>query len=128
MLAAARYVTLLWPGMPWLWLRGNVGGLVLALAFAVVLDLAIVGTWVYSEFFNLQVSLGLWAAAGAVWLVATVSAVSASASDRSDQKHRERGAVRKRAAPLLCVARSSAECGDQPRILDAGRGFHPGCR
>lgn len=77
MLAAARYLTLLWPGMPWLWLRGNVGGLVLALAFAVVLDLAIVGTWVYSEFFDLQVSLGLWAAAGAVWLVATVSAVSA---------------------------------------------------
>jgi hypothetical protein len=77
MVAAARYLTLLWPGMPWLWLRGSAAGLVLALAFAVVLDLAIVATWVYSEFFGLQVSLGLWAAAAAVWLVATVSAVSA---------------------------------------------------
>lgn len=77
MVAAARYLTLLWPGMPWLWLRGSAGGLVLALAFAVLLDLAIVASWVYSEFFGLQVSLGLWAAAAAVWLVATVSAVSA---------------------------------------------------
>lgn len=77
MVAAARYLTLLWPGMPWLWLRGSAAGLVLALAFAVVLDLAIVATWVYSEFFGIQVSLGLWAAAAAVWIVATVSAVSA---------------------------------------------------
>jgi hypothetical protein len=77
MVAAARYLTLLWPGLPWLWLRGSVAGLVLALAFAVVLDLAIVGTWVYADFFDLQVSLGLWAAAAAVWIVATVSAVSA---------------------------------------------------
>jgi hypothetical protein len=77
MVAAARYLTLLWPGMPWLWLRGSAAGLVLALAFAVVLDLAIVATWIYSEFFNLQVSLGLWGAAAAVWIVATVSAVSA---------------------------------------------------
>lgn len=77
MVAAARYLTLLWPGMPWLWLRGSAAGLVLALAFAVVLDLAIVATWIYSEFFNLQVSIGLWGAAAAVWIVATVSAVSA---------------------------------------------------
>jgi hypothetical protein len=77
MVAAARYLTLLWPGMAWLWLRGSAAGLVLALAFAVVLDLAIVATWVYSDFFGLQVSLGLWAAAAAVWIIATVSAVSA---------------------------------------------------
>ena len=61
----------------WLWLRGSMAGLVLALAFAVVLDLAIVATWVYAEFCDLQIALGLWAAAAAVWLVATVSAVSA---------------------------------------------------
>jgi hypothetical protein len=77
MVAAARYLTLLWPGMPWLWLRGSAAGLVLALAFAVVLDLAIVATWIYSEFFGLPVSLGLWAAAAAVWIIATGSAVSA---------------------------------------------------
>jgi len=73
----ARSLTLLWPGMPWLWLRGSVGGLVLAVAFAVVLDVAIVATWVWSELVDLQVSIGLWTAAAAVWLVATVSAVAA---------------------------------------------------
>jgi hypothetical protein len=75
--AAARYLTLLWPGLPWLWLRGSVAGLVLAFAFAVVLDVAIVATWIWSELFALEISLGLWAATGAVWLVATASAVSA---------------------------------------------------
>lgn len=77
MVAAVRYLTLLWPGMPWAWLRGSAAGLVLALAFAVVLDLAIVATWIYSDFFGIPVSLGLWAAVAAVWIVATVSAVTA---------------------------------------------------
>lgn len=76
-MAAARYLTLLWPGLPWLWLRGSMAGLMLSLAFAVVLDVAIVATWVWAELFDLQISLGLWAATGAVWLMATVSAVSA---------------------------------------------------
>lgn len=76
-MAAARYLTLLWPGMPWLWLRGSVAGLVLALAFAVALDVAVVATWIWAELFDLQIVLGLWAATAAVWLVATVSAVSA---------------------------------------------------
>ena len=45
-MAALRYLTLLWPGMPWLWLRGSRAGLVLALAFAIVLDVAILTTWI----------------------------------------------------------------------------------
>lgn len=76
-MAAARYLTLLWPGLPWLWLRGSAAGLMLALAFAVVLDVAVVATWIWAELFDLEVALGLWAATAAVWLVATVSAVSA---------------------------------------------------
>ena len=72
-----RYATLLWPGMPWLWLRGSVAGLVLALAFAVVLDVAIVATWIWTELFETSLSLGLWAATAAIWLVGAVSAVSA---------------------------------------------------
>ena len=73
----ARLITLAWPGMPWLWLRGSVGGLVLALAFAVLLDMGILTTWIWSELVDLQVSIGIWTAAIAVWIVATVSAVSA---------------------------------------------------
>lgn len=73
----ARYLTLLWPGMPWLWLRGSLAGLILALAFAVVLDAAVLSSWIWSEVVDLQVSLGLWTATAAVWILATVSALSA---------------------------------------------------
>lgn len=62
--------------MPWLWLRGSVGGLVLAVAFAVVLDVAIVTTWIWAELVDLQVSVGIWTATGTVWLVATISAIA----------------------------------------------------
>ncbi len=72
----ARSLTLVWPGLPWLWLRGSVGGLILALAFAVLLDMAIVTTWIWAELVDLQVSIGIWAAAIAVWIVATASAAS----------------------------------------------------
>lgn len=71
-----RSLTLIWPGMPWLWLRGSIGGLVLALAFAVVLDVAILTTWIWSELVDRQVSVGIWTAVAAVWLVATGSAIA----------------------------------------------------
>ena len=72
----ARYLTLLWPGLPWLWLRGSVAGLALATAFAVVLDVAIVFTWVWSDMAAGKVVLALWAATAAIWVVATLSAVT----------------------------------------------------
>jgi len=75
--AALRYLTLLWPGMPWLWLRGSRAGLVLALAFAIVLDVAILTTWIWSDLVDAGVPIGLWAAAAAVWIIASVSALSA---------------------------------------------------
>ena len=71
-----RSLTLVWPGLPWLWLRGSLGGLVLALAFAVLLDMAIVTTWIWSELVDLPVSIGIWTATIAVWIVATASAAS----------------------------------------------------
>jgi len=74
---ALRTLTLAWPGLPWLWLRGSVAGLVLALAFAVVLDMAILATWIWTEFLELPVVVGLWAATGLIWAIATVSAVTA---------------------------------------------------
>ena len=72
----ARYLTLVWPGMPWLWLRGSLAGLVLALAFAVAVDVAVFTTFIWTELVDLRTSLALWTATGAVWLVATVSAVT----------------------------------------------------
>ena len=72
-----RFCTLAWPGLPWLWLRGSLGGLVLAVAFAVVFDTAVVTTCVWSELVDLRVAVGLWTAAAAIWTVATISAFSA---------------------------------------------------
>ncbi len=74
---AARYLTLLWPGLPWLWLRGSLMGLVLALAFAVALDVAVIVTWIWSELVDLPVAIGIWTAAAAIFVVSTVSAVQA---------------------------------------------------
>ncbi len=77
MVQSARYLTLAWPGLPWLWLRGSAAGLVLATAFAIVIDTAILTTFIWTELVDLQVAVGLWTAAAAIWIVATVSAVSA---------------------------------------------------
>jgi len=75
-MAAFRYLTLVWPGMPWLWLRGSRLGLVLALAFAVTVDVAVLTTFIWPELTGLGFSIGLWTATAAVWLVSTASAVS----------------------------------------------------
>jgi len=73
---ALRSLTLVWPGLPWLWLRGSLSGLVLALAFAVSIDIAILGTFIWPELFELRLTIGLWAAVAAIWLASTVSAVA----------------------------------------------------
>jgi len=73
----ARYLTLVWPGMPWLWLRGSFAGLVLALAFALALDVAVYTTWIWSELVDFRLSLALWTATALVWLIATASALTA---------------------------------------------------
>jgi hypothetical protein len=72
-----RTLTLLWPGLPWVWLRGSMAGLLVALAFAVVLDVALTSTVIWTEGVSPGVGLGLWTAVGVVWLVSAVSAASA---------------------------------------------------
>jgi len=70
-------LTLVWPGLPWLWLRGSRSGLVLALAFGMVVDLAIVATFVWSELFDAPVIVGLWAASAAIWVAGTAGGMAA---------------------------------------------------
>jgi hypothetical protein len=74
---AARYLTLVWPGLPWLWLRGSRLGLGLALAFAITLDIAVVTTWIWPELVELPLRLAVWSGTGIVWLLGTASALSA---------------------------------------------------
>lgn len=71
-----RPLTLVWPGLAWLWLRGSGAGLILAVAFAVALDMAIIGTWIWTEFLDLPIVIGLWAGVAVVWVIATVSAAT----------------------------------------------------
>jgi len=72
-----RYLTLLWPGLPWVWLRGSAAGLVLALAFAVSLDVAVLTTLVWPDLAELPFAIAVWAATGFVWLASAVSAAAA---------------------------------------------------
>jgi tetratricopeptide (TPR) repeat protein len=74
---AFRHLTLVWPGLPWLWLRGSVAGLVLALAFAVTFDVALVTTFIWPDLVELPFRLAVWTALGVVWLASTVSAAAA---------------------------------------------------
>lgn len=76
-MAFARYLTLVWPGMPWAWLRGSRSGLVLALAFAVTADIGVLTTFVWPDLVGVGVTVAVWTAAAAVWLISTASAVSA---------------------------------------------------
>jgi thioredoxin-like negative regulator of GroEL len=76
-MTSLRYLTLVWPGLPWLWLRGSVAGLVLALAFAVSLDVAVATTFLWPGLVELPFTIAVWAATGVVWLVSTASAVAA---------------------------------------------------
>lgn len=75
-MAAFRYLTLVWPGMPWLWLRGSRLGLILALAFAVTIDVAVLTTFIWPELIGFGFAIGIWTATGAIWLISTASAVS----------------------------------------------------
>jgi hypothetical protein len=75
-MAAFRYLTLVWPGMPWLWLRGSRLGLVLALAFAVTVDVAVVTTFIWPELIGFGFAIGMWTATAAIWLISTASAIS----------------------------------------------------
>ena len=71
-----RSLTLLWPGLPWAWLRGSWAGLILATAFAICLNLCILSAWIWTSFIDLEMTFGIWTATAIIWIVSTVSAVS----------------------------------------------------
>jgi tetratricopeptide (TPR) repeat protein len=72
-----RPLTLLWPGMPWAWLRGSRSGLLLAIAFGIALDIAVVSTWVWPALLEPRLLIGLWTATAVIWAMSTGSAVAA---------------------------------------------------
>jgi len=71
-----RSLTLIWPGLPWAWLRGSWAGLILATAFAICLNLCITTAWIWTSFIDLEMTFGIWTATAIIWVVSTVSAIS----------------------------------------------------
>lgn len=113
---ALRFLTLLWPGLPWLWLRGSISGLVLALAFAVSLDVAVLTTFIWPGLVELELTLGLWTAVTAIWLVSTVSATAAFPPPIAVPSHAEADALFARARDAY-LARDWHQAEDRLREL-----------
>ncbi|MBX7168333.1 MAG: hypothetical protein K1X74_18500 [Pirellulales bacterium] len=66
------WVSYLWPGLPQLWWDGERSGLALALAAAVLLNLALATTLVWTELLSSSARLLVWTAVGAVWIGSSV--------------------------------------------------------
>ena len=58
-----------WPGLAGLWLRGHWSSLVLAIGFSIVLNLALLSTFVWPAFIGVQLKWLVWLATGVLWLV-----------------------------------------------------------
>jgi hypothetical protein len=70
-----RWITVLWPGLPQLWLRGEVSALGLAIGFSALLNLSILSTWGWTELLSLPLLLVAWCGVALIWLVSLVGGV-----------------------------------------------------
>lgn len=59
----------LWPGLPRLWLRGDGAALLLAAGFTALLNLAILGTFVWPLWLGAGFQAIVWPVLGAVWAI-----------------------------------------------------------
>lgn len=71
---AAERILWLWPGLPQLWYGGGMSGLVLAIVFALLLNVAILATFVWPELLSPPVRMLAWAAAAILCLVSAALA------------------------------------------------------
>jgi hypothetical protein len=75
-----RWIAVLWPGLPQLWLRGDWSSLLLAVGFSALLNLAVVATWGWTELLTWPLLSVAWAGVVLFWLVSLVSGVAQIAS------------------------------------------------
>jgi tetratricopeptide (TPR) repeat protein len=61
--------SILWPGLPQLWIRGCWLGASTAIGFTILLNLCILTTWVWSEMFPRSIFGLLWLSFVAFWIV-----------------------------------------------------------
>jgi hypothetical protein len=69
-----RWITVLWPGLPLTWLRGDGSALCLAIGFSAILNLAIVATWGWVELLTPAMLTATWSVVVLFWLVSLVVA------------------------------------------------------
>lgn len=70
-----RWIAVLWPGLPQLWLRADPSSLLLAAGFSALLNLAVIATWGWTELLTWPLLAVAWAGVVLFWLVSLVSAV-----------------------------------------------------
>jgi hypothetical protein len=68
-----RWLTLGWPGLPQLWFAGSWPGLAIAVGFAVLLNLGLLSSCLWTELFSPQIQTLIWLAIGVFWLAAAVA-------------------------------------------------------
>jgi hypothetical protein len=70
-----RWITVLWPGLPQAWLRGDLSALLMAVGFSALLNLVVVASWVWIDLFNTPSLAAAWSGVVLFWLVSNVTAL-----------------------------------------------------
>ncbi len=65
----------LWPGLPNAWLRGRIEGLLIAVGFAIVVETALITSFVWPLWFGPFTRTVVWFCVAVYWLVGTVPAL-----------------------------------------------------
>jgi hypothetical protein len=71
-MGVGRWAIGMWPGLPQLWRRGDWSGLALALGFALLLNLVLLTTFVWTELVAPPVAVTAWTAVVGFWLVSLI--------------------------------------------------------
>lgn len=95
------WATYLWPGLPQLWLDGAWFGLASAVAAAALVDVLLLSTLVWVEWFSpVTVKLG-WLAAGVVWISAAIMTAREQAKKRHAASNSDEDLFRRAQAEYL---------------------------
>jgi hypothetical protein len=70
-----RWALVLWPGLPQLWLRGDLSALVLAGGFSALVNLAVMATWGWTELLTWPLLVVAWTGVVLFWIVSLVTEV-----------------------------------------------------
>ena len=70
-----RWIAVLWPGLPQIWLRGDWSALFLAVGFSALVNLVVIATWGWTELLTWPLLAVAWAGVVLFWIVSLVMGV-----------------------------------------------------